>query len=121
MKTPQQILAELTTRYTRQWRTWASESGTGAWPLSLTLSPPRRADLDGALSQAEEHIRAWTSFEQVHPQATVQWVTRRTQVGQQEFPARLNISSPELVAATIGREQHYQTAITRWAALSARV
>jgi hypothetical protein len=119
VKTPQQILAELTTKYTRHWRTWASEPGTGTWPLSLTLNPPRGAGLDGALPQADEHIRAWTSFERDHPQATVEWVTRRTKVGQQEVPARLRISSPELVAAIIGREQHYQTAIARWAALSA--
>lgn len=119
MKTPQQILTELTTRYTRQWRTWAIDPDTSTWPLSLTLNPPRRGDLDGALTKADEHIRAWTSFEQDHPRATVEWVTRRTKVGPQEVPARLSVASPHLVAAIIGRQQHYATAITRWAALSA--
>lgn len=119
MKTPQQILTELTTRYTRQWRTWVTEPDTGTWPLSLTLNPPRRADLDQALTEAGEHIRAWTSFEQDYPQAKVEWVTRRTKVGPQEVPARLCIASPHLVAAIIGRQQHYATAITHWAALSA--
>lgn len=119
MKTPQQILTELTTRYTRQWRTWASEPCTGTWPISLTLNPPRRADLDGALTEADKHIRAWTSFEQDHPQVTVEWVTRRTKVGPQQVPARLRVSSPHVVAAITGRQQHYATAISRWAALSA--
>lgn len=119
MKTPQQILTELTTRYTRQWRTWATEPAAATWPLSLTLNPPRRADLDQSLTEAGEHIRAWTSFEQDHPQAKVEWVTRRTKVGPQEVPARLCIASPHLVAAIIGHQQHYATAITRWAALSA--
>jgi hypothetical protein len=119
VKTPQQVLTELTAKYARHWRTWASEPRTGTWPLTLTLSPPRGAGLDGALPEADERIRAWTSFEQDHRQATVEWITRRTKVGQQEVPARLRISSPELVAAIIGREQHYQTAVARWAALSA--
>jgi hypothetical protein len=119
VKTPQQILSELTTRYTRQWRTWASEPGTGTWPLTLTLSPPRRADLDGSLTEADEHIRAWTAFEQDHPEATVEWVTRRTNVGPQELPARLCVGSPHLVAAIIGCQQHYATAVSRWGVLSA--
>ena len=93
--------------------------GAGTWPLTLTLSPPRRADLDGALTEAGEHIRAWTTFEQDHPEATVEWVTRRTKVGPQELPARLCVASPHLVAAIIGRQQHYATAVARWGALSA--
>jgi hypothetical protein len=119
VKTPQQILSELTTRYTRQWRTWASEPSAATWPLTLTLSPPRRADLDGALTEAGEHIRAWTTFEQEHPEATVEWVTRRTKVGSQELPGRLCVGSPHLVAAIIGRQQHYATAVARWGVLSA--
>jgi hypothetical protein len=119
VKTPQQILSELTTRYTRQWRTWASDPDAGTWPLTLTLSPPRRTDLDGSLTEADEHIRAWATFEQDHPEATVEWVTRRTNVGPQELPARLCVGSPHLVAAIIGCQQHYATAVARWEALSA--
>ncbi len=119
MKTPQQILAELATRYTRQWRAWVCEPDAGAWPLTLALRPPRRADLDGALAEADGRIRDWTSFEQNHPQLTVEWVRRRTAIGSQELPAQLRLGSPSAVAATIGREQHFATATARWATLAA--
>lgn len=119
MKTRQQVLAELATRYARQWRAWVIEPDAGTWPLTLTLRPPRRADLDRALAEADEHIRAWTSFEQEHPLVEVEWVSRRTAVGSQELPTRLRLGSPPAVAATVGREHHFATATTRWATLSA--
>ena len=34
------------------------------------------------------------------------------------IPARLCVGSPHLVAAIIGRQQHYATAVARWAVLS---
>lgn len=116
MKTPTEATKELATRYNHTWRTWAS--GAGLWPLTLTLQPPVRKAIDTSINAVDDWARTWTDFERAHPDATVDWVTRRTVIGNQQLPHRLTIPTPQVLATVVGKASQWETATRRYQAIT---
>jgi hypothetical protein len=122
VKTPDQVVAEVTTRLRRTWPHEIAEDtlrsvshdgrhppeGTGrlAWPHSFPLGPPGRQELQQRFASYQAQTLTWRQWLITHESAGVELVdaTRRVHGTAQDIPTHLQVAHADAAAEISGRE-----------------
>lgn len=90
----------------------------GEWPLEITLGHLNESEAARQIKYVRTWIDAW---QQWHGNGTLAWQERcYRNLGTQRLPYRLQIDSPDDVAAWLGETNSYRSARERYSRLSAR-
>jgi len=122
VKTPDQIVADVTTRLRRSWphaladevlrgTRYADEhlpgdSNPPAWPHSFPLGTPSRRELEQQFAAYQARALAWRQWHATHEGAGVELVdaTRRVHGTVQAIPTHLRVADIDAAAGLSGRE-----------------
>ena len=122
MKTPEQAIADVTTRLRRSWahtvavdqlrRTGhigghaAGNSDPPAWPHLFPLSPPGRQELEQHFAAYQAKTLAWRQWQATHAGAGVELLdaTRRVHGTVQAIPTHLRVADIDAAARLSGQE-----------------
>lgn len=113
---PDSVRETLRRRYARQKRHWLA--GDGEWPLEITLGHLNESEAARQIKYVRTWIDAW---QQWHGNGTLAWQERCWRnLGTQRLPYRLQIDSPDDVAAWLGETNSWRSARERYCRLSTR-
>lgn len=113
---PEQVRQRLLGRYRKQCRQWLT--GSGEWPLRLSLGVPTERQAAAQLSQVHAWQTAWLNW---NGAGRVVWGERRwSALGAQRLPEALLIDSAEALATLIGKGDEWARACSRFDDITAQ-
>lgn len=133
LESPTTLLAEMTRRLNTRFGQWLlqtagarqgtstgeSESELSAWPLRVTLASFTEREVSTRMDAVAHWAGEWHKAELGLPNGmTMVWETRKwSRLGDQTFPSRLVIDSPDALAEWVSQGLRWKQACSRWGAL----
>ncbi|WP_163508980.1 Wadjet anti-phage system protein JetD domain-containing protein [Fodinicola acaciae] len=112
MRTPDEILGQIRTRYEYSWRDWLTSPPDG---LSFPLAPPNAQTIARDATTVAAWLRTWRSWVETHPTIRLRTATRRTVIGPQQIYTHLDLPDANALAAVDPETQaHWHTATRRY-------
>lgn len=118
MRSPEDIRALLSSRYSRAVAQWLVQGqGPAAWPMSIPLHPPTGRQALEAPEEVARWIEQWGRAR--HQPWQVQWEGRRWPgYGTQRIPVRVEVACAQDVAQLVGMLQDWRMLIARTAVVA---
>lgn len=108
MKTPQQVVTDITRRLTNTWHTDTTSHST-SWPHAFPLGKPTKADLDSNYGTFHRRIVEWQDWAKAH-QVTLAYSNRAVLGTTQPIPTHVTISDIDSAAAIAAGEWPHRIA-----------
>lgn len=119
MKSPQEVDAQLRTRFNRGRASWL-QSATG-FPIELPLAIPTEREADADIGAVRQWIAGWRERSTTLPDGAITWEVRRWRVyGDQRLPACILVKDADELAGIVGHATQWALAKKRFAALVQR-
>lgn len=133
LESPTTVLADMTRRMNARFGQWLlqaagareetsageSEAELSAWPMRVTLASFTEREVSTQMDAVTQWAGQWHKAELELPAGmTLVWETRRwARLGEQRFPAKLVIDSPDALAVWVNQGPRWRQACSRWDAL----
>lgn len=112
MKSLAQVRSEVATRFDRNFATWVQSAGS-AWPLVFSLSAPDENQALADFEATAHWAKSWLALGASTPATQVISVQRSWRTGSQRLPTQVAFSTPDAVAAFVGRAKEWNSAVDR--------
>lgn len=116
MRSPDEILDQIRTRYANNWRDWLVSPPD---KLSFSLAPPSSHSIAHEATAVATWLQTWRDWAAEHPAARLRTVIRRSVIGEQQIYTHVDVHGVEsLVDIADDCAEHWHTAVQRCANLS---
>ena len=116
MRSPDEILDQIRTRYDNNWRDWLVSPPDG---LSFSLAPPSAHTIAHDATAVATWLQIWRDWAADHPAARLRTANRRTLIGEQQIYTHVDLHGVEsLVDVARDCADQWHTAAQRRADLS---
>lgn len=117
MRTPNEIINQVRTRYGNNWRDWlAAPPDT----LSFSLAPPSADTIARHAAAVKTWLGTWRAWADHRPSARLRTATRRTLIGDQQIYTHVDLENVDSLTSLVpDLTKHWRTATQRYRDLSA--
>jgi len=118
MRSPDEIVEKVRSRYRLRWREWLEEPSTG--PFSFPLDVPKADEVVRDEVRVRSWLLRWRAWESAHPKVSLRKVSIRVPFGTQEVYTHLDIPDADALASLHEDDaEHWRRARRRYSLLAA--
>lgn len=118
MRSPDEIVEKVRSRYRLRWREWLEESSTG--PFSFPLDVPKADEVVRDEVRVRSWLLRWRAWESAHPKVSLRKASIRVPFGIQEVYTHLDIPDADALASLHEDDaEHWRRARRRYSLLAA--
>lgn len=118
MRSPDEIVEKVRSRYRLRWREWLEEPSTG--PFSFPLDVPKADEVVRDEVRVRSWLLRWRAWESAHPKVSLRKASIRVPFGTQEVYTHLDIPDADALASLHEDDaEHWRRARRRYSLLGA--